>query len=98
MGLFICAKCNCIENTALGWYWSSSRSKEMIVLPPELEQYHGLPLCSECLPIVPFTDGSGFTGKGKWHGRWPKENYDDWKNTDDAKHYKRRNYILDYIH
>jgi len=97
MGLFICAKCNCIENTALGWYWSSDESKEMIILPPELEQYHGKPLCSECLPNVPFVDRSGFTGKGKWHNKWPKINYNEWKDTDESRHYKRDGYTLNYI-
>jgi len=77
MGLFVCSKCNCVENTALGWYWSAHRSKEMIILPPDLEKYHGKPLCSECLPEVPFVDNSGFTGIGKWHNRFPKQHVDD---------------------
>jgi len=97
MGLFICAKCNCVENTALGWYWSSHKSKEMIVLPKELEQYHGKPLCSECLPVVPFIDGSGKTGIGKWHGKFPKEDYEDFRKTEEGKHYQRQGYYLRYF-
>ena len=32
MGLFVCSKCEAVENTALGTYWSQ----------------HTNPLCSEC--------------------------------------------------
>lgn len=95
MGLFVCAKCNCVENTALGWYWSAHNSKEMIVLPPELEMYHGKPLCSECLPVVPFVDGSGETGRGKWHGRFPKEHYKEFLKNN--PNYKFQSGYLRYI-
>jgi hypothetical protein len=39
MPLFICDKCHCIENTALGRYWSKD-------LPSASEK--GKALCSEC--------------------------------------------------
>ena len=38
------------------------------------EQYKGQPLCSECAPTH-FADGEP-TGRGKWHGKFPKEPYD----------------------
>jgi hypothetical protein len=72
MSLFVCAKCECIENTALGHYWMKSRV-EQFKWTPENEQFKGYPLCSECEPIY-FIDGSK-NGKGKWHGRFPKEHW-----------------------
>ena len=35
MSIYICEKCGCIENTALGGYWKNARNKE-----PKM--------CSEC--------------------------------------------------
>lgn len=66
MPLFVCEKCGAIENTALGTYWAreSFRFKDH----PELD---GKALCSECTPKY-FEDGSP-TGKGEWHGHFPKE-------------------------
>ena len=98
MGLFICAKCECVENTALGWYWSCKQSKDMIILPDELQQYHGKPLCSECLPEVEFIDHSGKTGIGKWHDRFSKQHFKDFLASDEGKYYKREgDYYLKYI-
>lgn len=75
MGLFICSKCECVENTALGWYWSCHYEPSIIILPDELKQYEGEPLCSECLPVVDYSDYSGKTGTGKWHKKFPKQYY-----------------------
>jgi hypothetical protein len=98
MGLFICAKCNCVENTALGHYWS--RNNVSLKLSDNMKQYEkGAALCSECMPAdASFSDGSGKgrIGTGKWHGKFPKQNYDDWKNTDEGKLYVRQGDYLMY--
>lgn len=67
MPLFICENCGCIENTALGHYWSRKFVKF------KDETMNGKALCSECTPTE-FEDGSKSDG-GKWHGRFPKEKY-----------------------
>lgn len=100
MGLFVCAKCNCVENTALGWYWSKDNIR--LVLPEDMKEYEtGKPLCSECLPnTARFEDEQEvrhFQNCGKWHGKFPKVDYDQWKNTEEGKHYRRDEYRLTYI-
>jgi len=67
MPLFICQKCNCIENTACGHYWT----KDMVPCWRD-STLDGLALCSECSPSV-FHDGSPNRHGGKWHGHFPKE-------------------------
>lgn len=66
MPLFVCEKCGAVENTALGSYWARDhvRYKDS----PEL---NGKALCSECTPKS--FEGGSPTGKGEWHGRFPKE-------------------------
>jgi len=68
MGLFVCENCNCIENTALGHYWARQYIKF------KDETLNGKALCSECTPIE-FDDGNR-AGTGKWHGKFPKEEFD----------------------
>lgn len=43
MPLFVCDKCGCVDNTALGRYWS----KDMDIWG---EDNRGLALCTECAP------------------------------------------------
>ena len=66
MSLFVCDKCHCIENTALGRYWS--RNLEGV-------RERGKALCSECAPIT-FKSGEKTPKGGKWHNRFPKEKFD----------------------
>ena len=65
MPLFKCENCGCIENTALGHYWSKS-----------MKDFKGTEwekaLCSECTPDT-FPDGTSCDKGGKWHGIFPKE-------------------------
>ena len=68
MPLFICENCGCIENTALGHYWSRKHVKF------KDEKMNGKALCSECTPLE-FSDGSK-AGNGKWHNHFPKEKFD----------------------
>lgn len=75
MPLFICAKCGCIENTALSTYWS----RNSLPYSEDLKEYQGKALCSEC---GTFDSQQGKIVPGRWHGRFPKE-----QATDD---YKRR--------
>ena len=63
MSLYVCENCKCVENTALGQYWS----KDSDIYP---EPYNKKALCSEC-GSPEFTDGT-LTGLGKWHGRFEK--------------------------
>lgn len=69
MGLYICAKCDCIENTALGHYWSRTSIK-LYKWDKSNVKYKGDALCSECAPVE-FRDGT-LTGWGKWHGKFEK--------------------------
>jgi len=80
MPIFKCSKCGCAENTALTNYWSRKYLAEEANWSDVGEQYKGLPLCSECSPKY-YLDGSK-TGLGKWHGRFPKEPYDEQKYKD----------------
>ncbi len=95
MGLFVCAKCNTIENTALGHYWSHNYP-ENYKWTKENEQFKGKPLCSECMPTE-FSNGHLTGATGKWHGRWPKQDVEDFLKSEEGKHYHRNNYTLTYI-
>lgn len=88
MGLFVCAKCNCVENTALGWWWSKDSLR--LVLPADMKEYEkGKGLCSECLPAeAKFEDGTSPGGTGKWHGKFPKQTVDEFMKGPAGKHYK----------
>jgi hypothetical protein len=63
MGLFICEKCQSVENTALGRWWS--RADKYI-----WGETAGTALCSACTPAQ-FADGSPSRG-GRWHGEFPR--------------------------
>jgi len=93
MGLFICAKCNCVENTALGWYWSY-QEPDMLLWDDNNKEFKGKPLCSECMPLK-FNDGTKH-GNGKWHNRFPKQDFDEWKKTESGSYYKRDGFHLRY--
>lgn len=66
MPLFECAKCGCVDNTAVSTYWF----RERLTYTGDLAQYQGKPLCSECGRMGP--DGKTMV-PGKWHGKFPKE-------------------------
>lgn len=69
MPLFICAKCGCVDNTALTTYWS----RKMVPYSEELKEYEGKPLCSECgMYVFEHVNGKGLIVPGRWHGRFPK--------------------------
>ena len=74
MPLFVCDKCGCVDNTALGRYWS----KDMDIWG---EDNRGLALCTECAPTV-HDDGSPANNPhrmaqyGKWHNEFPKRKWD----------------------
>ena len=69
MGLFVCDKCGCVENTALGRYWSKDF--------PNMwdKDNEGLALCSECAPLY-FADGSQTRYNHQWHGKFEKKPWD----------------------
>lgn len=69
MGLYVCEKCGCIENTALGFYWSRN-----VVTMNWPDEYKNKALCSECGPTT-YSDGTP-TNYGKWHDRFPKRSAD----------------------
>ena len=66
MPLFICEKCECVDNTALGSYWS--RNIGVFDAP------FNIALCSECAPLT-FNDGTKTGYSGKWHGKFEKLHY-----------------------
>ncbi len=70
MPLFICAKCGCVENTALSTYWFRKNCR----YTDGLEEYQDKPLCSECGAVV-YDDNhnKGLIVPGRWHGRFPKK-------------------------
>ncbi len=86
MGLFVCAKCKCVENTALGHWWSRHRI-EMFKWDERNEQFKGEGLCSECMPLE-FSDNSGKCGNGKWHNKFPKRTIDEFMKSDSSKYYQ----------
>ena len=65
MSLFVCDKCGCIENTALGWYWGAFM-KDLTT-----KETYGKVFCSECAPTE-FPDGEKTRFTGKWHDHFPK--------------------------
>lgn len=72
MSLYRCEACGCVENTALGFYWT--RREECY--PP---QYRGKKLCSECgPPVMKAGNHLENTEFGTWHGRFPKESAAGW--------------------
>ena len=70
MSLYRCAKCECVENTALGLYWSKNYP-DIFLWSTENYQYKGRALCSACAPAQ-YNDGKP-TKYGKWHGKFPKQ-------------------------
>ena len=73
MSLFICAKCGCIENTAISSYWSITSVKHRnIKYHGDLQSYAGKPLCSECAKITFDRKGRVVMMPGQWHGKFPK--------------------------
>ncbi len=79
MPLFICAKCGCVDNTALTTYWS----RNMLPYSDDLKEYQGKPLCSECgMAVFDHVNGAGAIVPGRWHNRFPKKQASD--------EYKRR--------
>lgn len=88
MPLFICAKCGCIDNTAISSYWHldiGGHFNDLEYYPP-LEAYRNKPLCSECGCVRYVRKADGTIVKmvipGKWHGKFPKE--------EASEEYKRR--------
>jgi hypothetical protein len=97
MGLFVCSKCHCVENTALGWWWS--RNHMRLILPPDMKEFEtGKGLCSECLPSdAKYSDGTPTRAKGKWHGKFPKEHVDDFMKGESGKYYRKDGDSLTYV-
>lgn len=91
MGIFVCAKCGCVENTALGLYWSKDHP-EYFKWTKKNEKYKGQPLCSECMPTE-YADGSGQAGTGEWHGKFEKLTKEEWlkKYPESAEYLKPEN-------
>lgn len=69
MPLFVCENCKCVENTALGHFWSRKFVKY------EDSFFNNKALCSECAPLK-YIDGSN-CGDGKWHNKFPKQNVNE---------------------
>ena len=69
MPLFICAKCGCVENTALSTYWFRKNFKYC----DELREYQDKPLCSKCGRVAfEHVNDTGLIVPGCWHGKFPR--------------------------
>ena len=79
MGLFICAKCECVENTALGHYWSKDRPDDYKWNKSNIK-FKGKSLCSEHGPKE-FKDGNK-TGFGKWHKKFTQHSFREMKDSE----------------
>lgn len=75
MGVFICEKCGRLDNTACGNnYWHASRNKRRKANKEEIdrsykkdfEYFEDHVCCSDCCKGVPYLDGSGVLGYGKF--------------------------------
>ena len=60
MPLFMCAKCKCVDNTALTNYWTKDYDDDMNKLPDTQPA-----LCSSCDPKI-----------GHWHGQFEQHRAD----------------------
>lgn len=69
MPLFVCDTCDCVENTALGSFWSKHKHMRFFGIAD------GTALCSECAPDT-YLDGSKNSKGGKWHNRFIKKKWD----------------------
>lgn len=67
MPLFVCEKCQTIENTALSNFWTRHLigGGEFIFGEESDLSARTLALCSACDPKI-----------GEWHGRFPRTTYD----------------------
>lgn len=70
MPLYVCEKCGCVDNTALGRYWG------LTLTGFKDSSFNNMALCSECAPTE-WSDG-GKTNWGKWHGKFPKRHIKDY--------------------
>jgi len=77
MPLFICEKCGCVENTALGHYWGKDAK---CIEGTEWDKA----LCSECAPDK-FLGGTNYNKGGKWHGRFKKMSLQEYLNNGGQK-------------
>lgn len=71
MGIYICEKCGCVDNTACGGnYLVSKESKHKY--KDEYANTHSL--CIECTPVE-YSDGSINRKAGKWHDMFEKKHW-----------------------
>lgn len=81
MPLFVCDKCDGIDNTACGGTW---HTRNMDIWPEEVQ---GKALCAECTPAN-FKGGEANDRGGKWHGRFEKRTMTPEKAaSNDSAHY-----------
>lgn len=73
MPLFVCAKCKCVENTALGLWWCRNIMQDKFCWTEDTLKFKGQGLCSLCAPTR-YDDGT-LTGYGVWHGRFKREHF-----------------------
>ena len=73
MSIFVCAKCGCIDNTAVSDYWALMNLSKDYKYDRSLEKYRGKPLCSKCAKVI--FDETGNNPQvipGEWHGKFPR--------------------------
>ena len=75
MGLFKCAKCGCVDNTALGHFHCRTMVDQYDWTG--LEEFKGKALCYECQSTY-FSDGTISKKKEGWHNRFPKRHISEY--------------------
>lgn len=80
MSSYICAKCGCVDNTACGGNYWSYRSKHNYFND---EFANNNPLCVECTPTE-YSDGSKNREAGKWHNRFPKKHWSEYRSREET--------------
>lgn len=74
MSCFICTKCGCIDNTALGGnYWAVISKSNYF----KDDYANKNILCVECCPTE-YSDGPGSKQPGVWHNRFEKKHWSKW--------------------
>lgn len=89
MGLFMCSRCESVDNTALGLYWMRNKP-ELFLWDENNIQFKGEPLCSECAPKK-FSNGK-LSGYGQWHGKFSKDHISTIPESERSEIYNTKEY------
>lgn len=74
MSTFICDKCGCVDNSACGGTYWSSKSGWLDLF--EDDYFNTNPVCCACAPDT-YGDGSKNSKAGKWHGLFERKHWSE---------------------